>query len=114
MPTEASDLGAWSRLWGIDLNHPEAAAFVDYHQARGTTFKDWSAGWRTWQRNAKKFVARDIKGKPIPEALKPLPPLSEEEIQARLKRAELNGKTQGIHFTQTPKLTMIVGKSGAT
>ncbi|MEW5680426.1 helix-turn-helix domain-containing protein [Comamonas kerstersii] len=30
-------------------------AFQDYHAAKGTTFKDWQAGFRTWLRNARKF-----------------------------------------------------------
>lgn len=33
----------------------ELAAFCDHHGARGTTFKDWQAGFRTWLRNASKF-----------------------------------------------------------
>ena len=35
----------------------EADKFRDYHLAKGTTFKDWDAGWRTWVRNARKFSA---------------------------------------------------------
>jgi hypothetical protein len=30
-------------------------AFRDHHLARGTTFKDWQAAFRTWIRNEKKF-----------------------------------------------------------
>ena len=33
----------------------EFEAFKDYNRARGTTFKDWSAGLMTWIRNAAKF-----------------------------------------------------------
>lgn len=35
--------------------HEQATAFRDYHLARGTTFKDWDAGWRTWLGNARRF-----------------------------------------------------------
>jgi len=35
----------------------EADKFRDYHLAKGTTFKDWDAGWRTWLRNTRKFSA---------------------------------------------------------
>ena len=31
-------------------------AFVDFHTAKGSVFKDWSAAFRTWCRNAVKFA----------------------------------------------------------
>jgi hypothetical protein len=31
-------------------------AFLDHHTAKGSTFKDWDAAWRTWCRNAKKWA----------------------------------------------------------
>lgn len=37
-----------------EIDH-EAAAFRDYHLQKGTAFKDWDAGWRTWLRNSRKF-----------------------------------------------------------
>lgn len=39
-----------------EISH-EAERFRDYHLSRGTTFKDWDAGWRTWLSNARKFGA---------------------------------------------------------
>ena len=39
-----------------EIRH-EADRFRDYHLARGTTFRDWDAGWRTWLDNARKFAA---------------------------------------------------------
>ena len=33
----------------------EFAIFCDYHQAKGSTFKDWNAALNTWLRNAAKF-----------------------------------------------------------
>ncbi|NOD75950.1 hypothetical protein GS639_07200 [Ruegeria sp. HKCCD4332] len=33
----------------------EADRFRDYHLAKGTKFKDWDAGWRTWLSNSRKF-----------------------------------------------------------
>ncbi len=36
--------------------------FTDHHRARGTVFKDWDAGFRTWIRNAAKY--RSGKGRP--------------------------------------------------
>lgn len=40
-----------------EINH-EADQFRDHHLAKGTTFKDWDAGWRTWINNAIKFASR--------------------------------------------------------
>lgn len=42
---------------GLDVR-AELAAFCDHHAAKGTTFKDWQAGFRTWLRNASKFGQR--------------------------------------------------------
>ncbi|HKU31081.1 MAG TPA: hypothetical protein VJQ60_11380 [Arthrobacter sp.] len=39
---------------GIDLGF-ETEKFKDYHQSKGSTFKDWEAAWRTWMRNAVEF-----------------------------------------------------------
>jgi len=48
------------------LNHEEiqneADRFRDYHLAKGTTFKDWDAGWRTWVGNAVKYRNRSMVG----------------------------------------------------
>ena len=44
---------------GYGLNvHKEFAAFRDHHIAKGSTFKDWDAAFRTWLRNAVKFAAK--------------------------------------------------------
>ena len=39
-----------------ETNH-EASQFRDYHLAKGSTFKNWDAAWRTWLGNARKFAA---------------------------------------------------------
>jgi hypothetical protein len=39
---------------GIDLR-AEWQQFCDHHDAKGSTYKDWSAALRTWIRNAQKF-----------------------------------------------------------
>ena len=39
-----------------DISH-EASQFRDYHLAKGSTYKDWDAAWRTWLGNARKFAA---------------------------------------------------------
>lgn len=46
-----------ARDFGLDIL-AEETAFSDYHSAKGTTFKDWQAGFRTWLRNANKFGQR--------------------------------------------------------
>ena len=38
-----------------EINH-EADQFRNYHHAKGSTFKDWDAAWRTWLGNARKFA----------------------------------------------------------
>lgn len=37
-----------------ETNH-EADQFRNHHTAKGTIFKDWSAGWRTWAGNSAKW-----------------------------------------------------------
>lgn len=36
----------------------ETEKFKDYHTAKGSTFADWVAAWRTWMRNAASFSKR--------------------------------------------------------
>jgi hypothetical protein len=33
----------------------EFESFRDHHLAKGSTFADWTAAWRTWCRNAEKY-----------------------------------------------------------
>jgi hypothetical protein len=48
------------RAWA-QANAPEVDAereteqFLDYHRAKGSAFKDWTAAWRTWMRRATDF-----------------------------------------------------------
>ncbi len=52
--------------FGLDI-FAEQTAFSDFHTAKGTTFKDWQAGFRTWLRNANKFGQRmpSVRGSPV-------------------------------------------------
>ncbi|WP_104401795.1 replication protein [Vibrio penaeicida] len=34
----------------------ETEKFLDYHRAKGSKFKDWTAAWRNWMRNSKRFA----------------------------------------------------------
>lgn len=56
-PNEAAQRLAAER--GLDLV-AELAAFGDHHAAKGTMFKDWQAGFRTWLRNASRFGQRAV------------------------------------------------------
>jgi len=42
---------------GLELSK----AMIDYHQSNGKGFKDWSAAFRTWVRNDKKFSKQTFK-----------------------------------------------------
>lgn len=42
----------------IDIDY-ETPRFLDHHRAKGTLFVDWTAAWRTWMTNARKFAERD-------------------------------------------------------
>lgn len=53
-PSEAHQRLATSLRVNLSV---EAEQFRDYHAAKGSTFKDWDAAFRTWLRNAAKFQA---------------------------------------------------------
>jgi hypothetical protein len=51
-----ADMAKWARETFPAVNVAfETNAFRDFHVAKGSTFKDWVAAWRTWIRNADKF-----------------------------------------------------------
>lgn len=58
------------RRWWSERSDPrvnldrETENFLDHHRARGSTFKDWTAAWRTWMTNAVTFAQRDSRGRP--------------------------------------------------
>lgn len=55
VPSDKNISDAFDRNFTEEEIHEQAGAFRDYHLARGTTFKDWDAGWRTWLGNVRKF-----------------------------------------------------------
>lgn len=63
VPNEANVDHALSKNLTYEEIQNEADQFRDYHLARGTTFKDWNAGWRTWVANAIKYRNRGMAGK---------------------------------------------------
>jgi DNA-binding MarR family transcriptional regulator len=60
-------LVAWARseIPGVDLAR-ETARFVDYHAAKGSTFKDHKAAWRNWMRKAAEFAPQTSTPSRIP------------------------------------------------
>jgi hypothetical protein len=63
--TEAMRAWAQEHVPGVHVER-ETAQFLDYHRAKGSLFKDWTAAWRTWMRNAAKFQAERAKGRASP------------------------------------------------
>ena len=57
VPSDKNIEDAEAQQFSAKEIHNEADKFRDYHLAKGTTFKDWDAGWRTWLGNARKFAA---------------------------------------------------------
>ena len=60
----------------------ELTAFVNHHQAKGSTMKDWQAAWRTWCDNSVKFGISQGKKEDKPVE-------TDEARRARLVRAAL-------------------------
>ena len=54
-PHGSPEVGPWMEKWGIPVT-PESEHFMDNARAKGTTWKDWSAAWRNWQRMSAKFA----------------------------------------------------------
>jgi hypothetical protein len=45
---------AQAKAPGVDLAR-ETERFLDHHRAKGSTFKDWAAAWRTWMSRATQY-----------------------------------------------------------
>jgi hypothetical protein len=63
-PSEKNIQDAHARNFTDEEISHEADRFRDYHLAKGTTFKNWDAGWRTWLGNARKFASRRMAQSP--------------------------------------------------
>ncbi|MGI0119644.1 replication protein [Zooshikella sp. RANM57] len=51
------DMVQWANDNGLQVDLvTETAKFLDYHRAKGSTFKCWASAWRNWIRNAQKFA----------------------------------------------------------
>jgi len=49
------ELIAWAKTWNVPAGDPEFLPWLDWHRARDERRADWSASWRTWKNNAKRF-----------------------------------------------------------
>jgi len=55
------DMRSWATSKGVTVNlDEETENFLDRHRAKGSTFKDWTAAWRTWMRNSVKFNSERV------------------------------------------------------
>lgn len=66
VPSDRNIADAMKRGFSASEIDHEADRFRDYHLAKGTTFKDWDAGWRTWLGNARKFGGGRVAGPSYP------------------------------------------------
>lgn len=50
----------WAQSKGLPAERvtPETEKFLDYHRAKGSTFADWTAGWRNWIAKAVEYRGR--------------------------------------------------------
>lgn len=56
------DMRTWARTKGLDASRlaTETERFLDHHRAKGSTFKDWTAAWRTWMSRSVDYAPRVI------------------------------------------------------
>ncbi|WP_354643937.1 hypothetical protein [Kitasatospora camelliae] len=58
------DMRAWAVRKGLEPPRIDAETerFLDHHRAKGSTFKDWTAAWRTWMSRAVDYTPRAATG----------------------------------------------------
>lgn len=56
---------AWAAENEFSNLESETEKFLDFHEAKGSLFKNWEAAWRTWMRNSLNFSARSPPNKPV-------------------------------------------------
>lgn len=84
---------AYANERGVDI-HDEMDGFVNYHQAKGSTFKDWQAAWRTWCNNAVKFGRAGKQSAPVLDLI----PKIDTSLEAR--RAGLQSQADESYRTR--------------
>jgi uncharacterized protein YdaU (DUF1376 family) len=64
VPSNRNIQDAIDRKFSTEEIDHEAHQFRDHHLAKGTRFRNWDAGWRSWLGNARKFSRdRNLAGK---------------------------------------------------
>jgi hypothetical protein len=63
LPSESVKRWAADKFPTIDFDE-EVSAFVDYHTAKGSPFKDWDSALRTWLRNSAKWSRNGTGNRP--------------------------------------------------
>lgn len=59
--TVTDAMSEWARTKGLSVDlERETEQFLDHHRAKGSKFKDWTAAWRTWMRNAQKWAPAEV------------------------------------------------------
>ena len=88
----SEEIKAWAHDHGLPDPASELPAFRDYHNSKGSTFRDWDAALRTWLRNSKKFNGHS---KPAPElAHSTTPPYKPRPTDRRADPAIRDGLKQ--------------------
>lgn len=88
MPSDRNIADARDRQFNEQEIHDEAERFRDYHLAKGTAFKDWDAGWRTWLGNARKYGTRRPAGRQQPSSGEQLSGLAGAAMRRRNARQQ--------------------------
>jgi hypothetical protein len=65
-----NEVRAWLEKWSLvdAADGSDFEFFLDHHRAKGSTFKDWAAAWRTWIKRGAKFR----RSQPEPSTTSPL------------------------------------------
>lgn len=55
---EPGAVRGWADRWKLPVDHAEFAHFLDHHRKSDARWRDWTAAWRTWLKNASRFRPR--------------------------------------------------------
>lgn len=47
----APEAKEFAKTWQLPLSDPEVGKFLDFHNSKGNLMVNWTAAWRTWQKN---------------------------------------------------------------
>jgi hypothetical protein len=83
--------------WPAHRIKHELAQFADYHKSRGSLMLDWQAAWRTWARNADKFLRSKNHGNGNKESGRNgfLGAIADDERTSRVEQGQWDRGDQG-------------------